>query len=125
MKDLSRKQLFWTLVLLWPPILYAVELLISDIKFTLIDFFSYIAWLVIGVLVGYLLSTKILSRYRHVKGINFIAFPLLLLLVIGILMAIHFTDLRELKPFVNDALISPLIISAITFHSVISRREKS
>lgn len=122
MKELSNKQWLWTLVFTLPLTFYAIELLFGDTDFTLTGFFFYMVWSVIGVLVGYVLSTKLLVRYRHVKGINFIAFFLLLLLVISISVLINLTGLREFKPFVSEALILPLIVSAITLNTVISHR---
>lgn len=121
MKELSIKQWFWTLICTIPLTFYAIELLFGDSHFTPMGFFFHMVWSVIGVIMGYWLSTKLLAKYRHVKGINAIAYFLLLLLVIGISALINLTGLRELKPIVSEAFILPLIVSAITLNSVIAK----
>lgn len=125
MKELSIKQWFWTLIFTLPLTFYAIELLFGDTHFTPKDFFFHMVWSVIGVIMGYWLSTKLFAKYRHIKGINAITYFLLFLLVIGISALINLTGLRELKPLISEAFMLPLIVSAITLNSVIAKPQNS
>lgn len=123
MKDLSEKQWLWTLILALPLTFYIVELVAGDVQLSLLSFAVHTTWSVIGVLIGYLLSTKVMSRFRHVKGLNILAFGFLMLFVMVISLVINLTGIRELNYISSTAFILPLVVVAITFNSIVNTQE--
>lgn len=122
MKDLSNKNQLWLLIFTLPPVFYTMDLFFDKKEFTLTEFFFYMLWSVIGVVLGYLFSAKLLSKYQYIRWVKVIGLFLLILLVFIILVVLHLTALRELQPFVSDALVLPLIVSAVTFSAVASKQ---
>ena len=118
-KGLSEKQWLWTLILALPLTFYIVELAAGDVQLSFLSFAVHTTWSVIGVLIGYLLSTKVMCRFRHVKGLNILAFGFLMLFVIAISLLINLTGIRELNYISSTALILPLVVVAITFNSIV------
>jgi len=124
-KSLSNKNHFWVLILTLAPVFYTLDLFFEQAEFSLAGFGFYAICTVIGVLVGYFLSVKLLSKYQGANGFNAIGLLLLVTIAFSISVLFNLTSLVELQPFISKTLVMSLLVSAITFSSGASEQIKS
>ena len=113
MTNISAKQWLWTLLIVVPITFYLVEFFIDDKPFGVIALLNCLVSSVLGVLLAYLLFSKVLVHLQHVTGYRFLALFIIMLLVIALSLLINFTGFNHLGILMSKVLVLSFSSSAL------------